>query len=122
MTKVAPDGEVPEFKKPVKFKFEPPLKGYDATYWQQKLKVGEKFFECTSGRKFCYFTDGPDPAQEGVAVVLCLHGANARKTDWLFKEPSTDIFQIAPDRIGHGKSSSAPETGYSFADGCKDLT
>lgn len=123
MTKVAPEaeGEV-LFKKPIQFKYEPPLKAWDATYLRRRAEVGEKMFKCTSGRSFCYFTDGPDPAKEGVAVVLCLHGASDRKTSWLFKEKSTDIFQICPDRMGAGKSSSCPETGYSFADGCKELT
>jgi len=121
MAKVSPEGEK-LFEKPIKFKFEEDLKAFDATYLKRKEAVGEKFFTCTSNRKFCYFTDGADPAKEGVAVVLCMHGAGCRKCTWLFKEPPKDIFQIAVDRIGLGASSSAPATGYSFEMGCKDLT
>ena len=60
-------------------------------------------------------------SQEGVAVVLCLHGLAQRSTDWLMKEPLQNIFQICVDRIGHGLSSNAPADGFSFADGCVEL-
>ena len=60
-------------------------------------------------------------SQEGVSVVLCLHGQAQRSTDWLMKEPLQNIFQICVDRIGHGLSSNAPADGFSFADGCVEF-
>jgi pimeloyl-ACP methyl ester carboxylesterase len=118
--KVQPEESTPAFKKPIKLKT--PLTAWDATYLKRKADVGEKFFTCKSGRQFCYFTDGAaDPSQVGVAVVLCLHGANQDKNSWIMQEPFTKIFQIVVDRFGAGKSSSTPVEGYSFGDGCKEL-
>jgi len=91
------------------------LIAYDETFMRRKREVGQKFFTCKSGRRFCYFTDGaPDPSKDGVSVVLCLHGAGQGKTAMLLKKPVPDIFQIVPDRIGHGGSSPALKEGYSF--------
>jgi len=100
----------------------PPLKAFDETYTKRKQAVGEKFFTCKSERRFCYFTDGEgDPKQADVAVVLCLHGASASKYLWLMPEPLKGIFMVCVDRFGHGNSSSTPEDGYSFADGCAEF-
>jgi len=101
------------FKKPIKLN--EPLIAYDEAFVRRKREVGQKYLTCKSGRQFCYFTDGdPDPSKDGVSVVLCLHGAGQGKTAILLKEPAPDIFQIVPDRIGHGGSSPAPKEGYSF--------
>lgn len=110
------------FKKPVKLN--EPLIGYDETFIARKRAVGHKSFTCISGRKFCYFTDGPSPSEEKVHVVLCLHGAGCGKTGgYLLKKPFDDIFQIVPDRIGHGGSSPAPDykQGYSFEEAVGEL-
>jgi len=117
--KVGPEPVDPEkatvpFKKPIQLN--EALIAYDETFARRKREVGQKFFTCKSGRKFCYFTDGaPDPSKDEVSVVLCLHGAGVGKTGgYLLKEPVLDIFQIVPDRMGHGGSSPAPTEGYSF--------
>jgi len=127
--KVQPEG-VYAFKKPITFHNKeldkigvqiPPLTAYDETYVKRQQGVEEKFFTCKSGRKFCYFTEGPDPSKADIPVVLCLHGSSASKWFWLMPYPFQDIFLIAPDRFGMGKSSSTPEDSYSFADGCPEF-
>ena len=115
---VAPENVL---KKPIKSKGGMVMGSLDATYLKRRQECSDKFFTCKSGRTYCYFTDGSDPAQEGVAVVLCIHGQAQRSTDWLLKEPLPDIFQICVDRIGHGLSSNAPAEGFAFADGCDEL-
>eukprot|EP00746_Dinoflagellata_sp_MGD_P167701 gnl/MRDRNA2_/MRDRNA2_98542_c0_seq1.p1 gnl/MRDRNA2_/MRDRNA2_98542_c0~~gnl/MRDRNA2_/MRDRNA2_98542_c0_seq1.p1 ORF type:complete len:504 (+),score=137.50 gnl/MRDRNA2_/MRDRNA2_98542_c0_seq1:66-1514(+) len=100
------------FKKPIPCN--PPLLAYDENYVRRKKEVGQKSFTCKSGRSFCYFTDGADPSQESVAVVLCLHACCTGKHLFLQPEPFTDIFQICPDRMGHGKSSPTPVDSYPF--------
>ena len=98
-----------------------PMKTFDEAYERRRASTTEKFFTCRSGRTYCYFTDGAAPAEDGVAIVLCLHGLAQRSTDWLLKEPLEGIFQICVDRIGHGLSSGAPAAGFSFADGCSEM-
>jgi len=119
--KVQPEESPPSFKKPIKCKTD--LTAWDAGYLKRKAEVGEKLFTCKSGRQFCYFTDGAaDPSEEGVAVVLCLHGANQNKSAWLLPEPLANILLIVPDRFGSvGGSSSTPVEGYSYEDGCKEF-
>jgi|TARA_B110000196_G_C20913741_1_gene551858 hypothetical protein len=61
MAKVAPDNAL---KNPLKNKQGGvALDSYDATYVQRRRELVEKFFTCKSGRKYCYFTDGSNPAQ-----------------------------------------------------------
>ena len=129
MAKVVPGGEdaIPRgkygslgnesmtFTKPIPCT--PPLAAYDETYVRRKREVAEReqMLTCKSGRKLCYFTDGaPDPSAEGVSVVLCLHACGQGRFQYLQKEPFVNIFQICVDRMGHGKSSSTPRTGYPF--------
>lgn len=117
--KIQPSDEF-VFKKPLPCK--PPLTAFDPTYVQRKQEVEEKTFTCKSGRKFCYFTDGAqDPSQDDVAVVLCLHGSSSSKYFWMLPQPLQGVFQICPDRFGHGNSSSTSGDGYSFADGCPEF-
>eukprot|EP00933_Yihiella_yeosuensis_P042173 TRINITY_DN36704_c0_g1_i1.p1 TRINITY_DN36704_c0_g1~~TRINITY_DN36704_c0_g1_i1.p1 ORF type:complete len:369 (+),score=60.01 TRINITY_DN36704_c0_g1_i1:56-1162(+) len=108
------------FKKPIPCN--PPLSAWDEKYAQRKEQLGSKSFTCKSGRQFSYFTDGAkDPSQDGVPVVLCLHGASQSKAAWILPEPFENIFLIVPDRFGHGLSSPTPPRGYLFSDGCTEL-
>eukprot|EP00929_Paragymnodinium_shiwhaense_P044149 TRINITY_DN22651_c0_g1_i1.p2 TRINITY_DN22651_c0_g1~~TRINITY_DN22651_c0_g1_i1.p2 ORF type:complete len:153 (-),score=41.66 TRINITY_DN22651_c0_g1_i1:977-1435(-) len=120
MAAVAAEERPPAFKKPIPCK--PPLTEWDAKYWERKKSLVEKRFTCKSRRAFCYYTDGAaDPSKEDVPVVLCLHGASQAKEAWILPEPFENIFMVMPDRMGSGGSSSTPEAGFSFADGCSEF-
>ena len=70
--KVAPEGVL---KKPIRSKGGMEMGSLDATYLKRRQDCSDKFFTCKSGRKYCYFTDGSDPAQ--VQCIEHVHDEHA---------------------------------------------